>query len=136
MSWFRYLKYGENTSSTIISNNYQYPNLRRKIDIPNPVDDIEQGTWIFVNLNDIKIDKFFNTSLEIQTQDRSYIVVYQTDINDDYTYQPVETIIIDNSLYFKAAEKHFADEEIQKKYYVYYKTKNIKNIKSTVNRHT
>lgn len=136
MAWYRYLKYGETTSSTVISNNYQYPNVRRKIVFSNPLDDIDENTWVFVNLNELKIDKIFNSNLELETQNRSFLVVYHTDASDDYVYKPVETMILGNLLYFSTAEKHFAEKPIQKNYYIYYKTKNIKNISPVTNRNS
>lgn len=133
MAWFRYLKYGEVTSSTVTSSNYQYPNLRRKINFPAPSQDIESGTWIFVDISNLGIDKVINTSLSEESQERSFIVVYESKSNDEYTFQPVNTNIYDNRLFFQTAEKHYKDTEIQKQYSVYYKTKDIKNITKVTN---
>ncbi len=133
MAWFRYLKYGEVTSSSVTSSNYQYPNVRRKINFPLPSQDIEANTWVFVDISDLGIDKVINSSLSEESQERSFVVVYESRSNDDYLFQPVNTNIYDNRLFFQTAEKHYKDIEIQKQYSVYYKTKNIKNIAKVVN---
>jgi hypothetical protein len=133
MAWFRYIKYGEVTSSSVSSSNYQYPNLRRVIDFPAPSQDIEANTWVFVDISNLGIDKFINTSLSEESQERSYIVVYESRSNNDYTFQPVNTNIYQNRLFFQTAEKHYKDTEIDKQYSLYYKTKNIKNLSKVDN---
>jgi len=133
MAWFRYLKYGEITSSSVQSDNYQYPNVRRRINFPAPYQDIEQNTWIFIDIFDLNIDKIVNSSLSEESQERSYIVVYESKSNDEYVYKPVNSIISNGKLFFQTAEKHYKDVELTKQYSIYYKTKDIKNIASTTN---
>lgn len=133
MAWFRYLKYGEVTSSSVTSSNYQYPNLRRKINFPPPSQDLEANTWVFVDISDLGIDKVINTSLTEESQERSFIVVYESRSNNDYFFQPVNTNISGNRLFFQTANKHFKDVEIDNQYSLYYKTKNLKNIAKVTN---
>jgi len=133
MAWFRYLKKGEITSSESTSENYQYPLLRRKINIPTISHDISIGTWLFVKLNGFEINSFFDDSGQKIYDDNSYIVVYTGKGQDDYSFTPIKTLKIGDLLFFQTAENHNLQDGISKDYFVYYKTKSIKDIKAVQN---
>lgn len=133
MSWFRFLQKGEITSSTVTSNNYKRPAVRRKINIPKISQDIPSGTWLFVQLNGLEIDAFYNQSNQKVYDDSSYLVVYTSKSQDDFYFQPVKSIKVDDLLFFQTAEDHSIENGILKEYYVYYKTKSIKDLETVVN---
>jgi hypothetical protein len=129
MSWFRYIKLGEE----LPSQNYKYGNLKRRIFFPTVKQNIEKDTWLFVDLNEHKIDSFINSQLNEVTDDRSYIVSYENESENSTEFICVPSKIVDNFLYFQTAETHLKNEEIQKEYNLYYKTKKIKNLIKVTN---
>lgn len=129
MSWFKYIKYGE----TLPSINYKYPLVKREITFPRPKQDISKDAWIYINLNELKIDKFISNLAVEETDSTSYIVVYEPINENGEDFTLVESHIVDGILYFKAAESHQKDIDIIKQYSLYYRTKKVKNLKSIIN---
>lgn len=132
MSWFGYIKIGEQLPST----NYKYGNLKRKISFSTIKQNLIKDSWVFVDLLDHKIDNFIDSQLTEVVDDRSYIVVYENESENSKDFVCVNSKIIGNLLYFQIAENHTKNEEIAKQYSLYYKTKKIKNIKSIINNGT
>jgi hypothetical protein len=128
MAWFKYLKSTENVNSFTANTAYSYPYCKRFIGRFTPRDTINSGTWIFANVSDVNINIYKDTSLENQTDETSYIVIYE---KGDNVY-PVETVIEGDYIYFKTYELHTAAEEITGEYAVYYNTPNLRKI-NTVN---
>jgi len=129
MAWFKYIKYGE----TLPSTNYKYPLVKKEITFPKPKQDIVKDTWIYINLNDLKIDKFINNLAVEESDSSSYLVIYEDTSQDGENFTFVESEIINGILYFRTAEIHKKDIELTKQYSLYYKTKKIKNLKQVTN---
>lgn len=122
MTWFKYLK--DSSSS-----NYYSPPVKRKLKKIKPVDDISKGTWMYVDVSDLNINKKVNDELTFVDDSNSYIVVYEGNLIET-DYVPVKSIIVDNKLYFAAAEDHSKGELISKTYSVYYMANNIRGLSS------
>ncbi len=133
MTWFRYLPATANPSISLQDTSYVYPILRRKINVPTLKQDILKDSWLFADISDISINKFINSSLEQETKQNSYIVVYESRASDDYNFIAVKSHIIGDRIYFQTAVDHEKDIEIENQYSLYYKTDNIKKIKKTYN---
>lgn len=134
MTWFSYKKQGETS--------FSYPYVKRKISKFTPMDIIAEGTWLFVDVSDLDIDQKVNAQLVKTTDASAYVVVYESSIEsstsvlsyEDGTtgesnfFLPVESVVNNNVLYFKAAEDHLSNEEITFTYAVYYHTPNLRYI--------
>jgi len=127
MSWFKYLD---------LDGKDAYPNLKKKITFPTPKESIAKNDWLFADITDLNIDTFytltqtnaiFEKSESIEPD--SYLVVYEDVSVIGTEFVPVITQIVGNLLYFKAAEDHPKDININKQYSLYYKTPNLKLIK-------
>lgn len=129
MAWFKYFKSTESIDSATPNYNYSYPYCKRFIDRFTPRDTIANGTWIFANISDVNINTYKDTSLDNQTDDTSYLVVYEKGQN----IYPVETVIEGNYLYFKTYESHTAAEEIVGQYAIYYNTPNLRKVNQVDN---
>jgi hypothetical protein len=121
MTWFKYFKQGESTT-------YSYPLIKRTINKFTPNDKILKDTWLFIDITDLEIEKYYNSSLNLLDDHSSYLVVYET-IGSDPRMIPVSNVINNNTLYFQAAEDHEADIETINQYSIYYKTPNLRYIK-------
>jgi len=139
MAWFRYLNE---------DGGYVYPNLRKKIIFPVDSDsgkqlikeDILKNSWIFVNVKDLNVDIYQSlTKVDLafvktdEVDNDSYLVVYESKSSEDYNSIPVVTQIVGDLLYFKAAEDHLKNIDVNKQYSLYYKTPYLKLIKKVVN---
>lgn len=133
MTWFRYLPSTASPSQLTQDQNYIYPILKREIGIPAPNQDIDFNSWLFVDVNGLKIDDFINDSLITETEQNSYLVVYESKSSNDYNFKPVKSHIVNNRLFFRTAEDHEKDKELEKQYSLYYKTDNLKSIKKVQN---
>lgn len=121
MTWFSYKKINESSLS--------YPFVKRSISKFTPNDPIDEGTWLFVDVKGLDIDKYYDQSLNLVLDPSSYIVVYEDDIDgESNVFIPVECVINNNILYFKTAEYHGSGIEIPQKYSIYYRTPNIRYI--------
>ena len=127
MAWFKYYDF---------DGNYIYPNLRKKINFSELKENISKDSWIFLNVKDLDIDIYYQlnkTSSEFTqtpTVDQdSYLVVYEDRSSEVFEFTPVKTHIVNDILYFKAAEDHVKNMEIKKQYSLYYKTPGLKSIK-------
>jgi hypothetical protein len=127
MAWFRYYD---------LDGNYVYPNLRKKITFPIAKENIVKDSWLFIDVENLDVDIYYalNKQGSIFTKTASvdpdsYLVVYEDKSSENYDSTPVITQIVDNLLYFKAAENHSKDIDINKQYSLYYKTPNLKLIK-------
>lgn len=127
MAWFKYYDF---------DGNYIYPNLRKKIIFFELKENISKDSWIFLNVKDLDIDIYYQlnkTSSEFTqtpTVDQdSYLVVYEDKSSEVFEFTPVKTHIVNDILYFKAAEDHVKNMEIKKQYSLYYKTPGLKSIK-------
>lgn len=129
MAWFKYIKYQE----TLPSTNYKYPLVKREIVFPKPKEDILKDSWIYIKLDGLKIDKFINNLAIEESDSTSYLVVYEQTAQDGEEFTFVESQIIDDVLYFRAAEDHKKDVDLTKRYSLYYRTKKIKNLKQVTN---
>ena len=121
MTWFKYFKQGESTT-------YSYPLIKRTINKFTPNDKILKDTWLFIDITDLEIEKYYNSSLNLLDDHSSYLVVYET-IGSDPRMIPVSNVINNNTLYFQASEDHEADIETINQYSIYYKTPNLRYIK-------
>lgn len=133
MTWFRYLPSTGNPSASTQDENYIYPLIKRKINIPNLNQSIPADSWIFVNVEGLNIDKFVNNSLAIEQKSNSYLTVYESKYSDQNEFKPVKSHINGNLLFFKTSELHDKNTEIDGQYSIYYKTDNIKSIKEVQN---
>jgi hypothetical protein len=132
MTWFKYLKSSEITNSSIENINYKYPYLKRAIKNFKPLDTILSGTWAFISVQDLEINKYLNSSLENVVDESSYLVVYESTTNEN-DFKPVKSIIYNNILYFQIAEQHESGVNVVKQYAMYYKTPGLRYIKSINN---
>jgi len=133
MPWFRYLPSTASPTSITQDQNYVYPLLRRIIKFPPPKQNIPSNSWVFVDVDSLKIDDYIDDSLLTQKEQNSYLVVYGFKSTDDFNFVPVKSHIINNRLFFKTAEIHPADTEIEKEYILYYKTDDLKSIRKVQN---
>lgn len=132
MTWFKYLKSSETTNSSTENTNYSYPYLKRLINNFKPLDTISSSSWVFIDIEDLEIDKYLNSSLQNVNDESSYLVVYESTTSED-NFQPVKSIIYNNILYFQVAEEHISNSNIQKSYAIYYKTPGLRYIKPVNN---
>jgi len=132
MTWFKYLKDTENINPITRNTSYSYPLCKRSLKKITPKDTLSVGTWLFVDISEININKYYDDQINIQEDETSYIVVYES-LSSQVQYTPVESVIVDNILFFKTAEQHNASEEISKQYSIYYNSKNIRKINSVNN---
>ena len=138
MAWFRYLD---------SDGKYLYPNLRKKIVFPIDPDsekhliqeDVLKNSWLFINVKNLKID--IKNSLTLtdgsfvvadEVNNNSYLVVYESKSSNNHNSTPVMTQIVGDLLYFKAAEDHPKNININNEYSLYYKTPDLKLIKKVV----
>lgn len=133
MTWFRYLPADALPSQSTQDDNYIYPVLRRKIITPAPNQTIPANSWIFVDVNGFKIDDYINDNLLTETEQNSYLVVYESKSADSYIFKPVKSHIINNILFFRTAKTHSKDIELENEYILYYKTDDLKSIKKVQN---
>ena len=72
MTWFKYFKQGESTT-------YSYPLVKRTINKFTPNDKILKNTWLFIDVTDLEIEKYYNSSLNllINTEDDHYLIIHQ-----------------------------------------------------------
>lgn len=124
MSWFKYLK-------DVSSSNFYSPPVKRKLKRISPVDDIPEGTWLYVNVENLNLNKKLDLDLSTTDDSNSYIVVYEDEVSENY-YKPVKTQIVGNRLFFAAAEDHARNEIISHTYIVYYMANGIKGLSSNV----
>lgn len=133
MPWFRYLPATAAPTQTTQDQNYIYPLLRRKIQFPAPKQNIPKDSWVFVDVDGLKIDDYIDDSLLTQKEQNSYLVVYESKSIDDFNFVAVKSHIVNNRLFFKTAEAHLVDTEIEKQYALYYKTDDLKSIRKVQN---
>lgn len=125
MSWFSYRK-----ENSIVDS---YPYVKRSISRFTPADTLEVGTWLFVDVKGLDIDKYYNQSSVLIEDQSSYLVVYEDYIDGTTnTFVPVECVINNDILYFKTAEEHSSGTQIGKQYSIYYRTPNIRYIDSNL----
>jgi len=129
MAWFRYFKSTEVISSSVINTNYSYPLSKRTLSSFIPVDTVSQGSWLFANISEYDISSYLDSNLEKQTDDTSYLVVYEKGDN----FYPVKCVIEGLNIYFQAYENHVALEPISGLYCIYYNTPNIRKINQVNN---
>jgi hypothetical protein len=122
MAWFTFLEASEAATPATL----QTP-LRRELIIDNIEDPFSQGDILSINLNGKKINKKLDGTLTEVSDNTSYLVVYEDFANDSF-FQPVESVIVDDVLYFKAYEDGGPDIFSTKKYSIYYGLNNINNL--------
>jgi len=123
MTWFKYYK-------DISSVNYSTPPVKRFIKKFTPKDTLQKGTWLFVDITGLNINKKLSSDLQYIDDEDSYIVVYEDPKNaDDYT--PVKTVIINNRIYFQTAEDHQSNIATNKNYSIYYMAPGIRFLQKT-----
>lgn len=127
MSWFRYKKNEEE--------DFKYPYIKRYISNFTPFDNLDLGSWLFCDIENININKYYDGTIgeneySIVTDNDSYIVVYESiginDVEDTQNFTVVKSIIYDDKLYFQTAMEHLANSLLQSRYALYYKTPKIK----------
>lgn len=132
MSWFPVYKETYNSQTSEFEYNQINIPLKRIISINNLKSNVSQDEQIYVNLDNIKVNSYINSSLQKVTDDYSYLVVYE-DYTDDEYFVPVQSTVVNNVLYFKAVEP-IEKETISDRYYaVYYGTANLKYMITTLN---
>jgi hypothetical protein len=128
MSWFIYRR-GEN-------GDFKYPYVRRYISNFIPFDDLEIGSWLFCDIENININKYYDGTIgengfNILEDNNSFIVVYEAnnsqEVEDQDSQIVVDSLIHEDKLYFKTATNHPSDSIINNRYAIYYKTPGIKN---------
>jgi hypothetical protein len=122
MAWFTFLQASQDATPATI----QTP-LRRELIIDNIEDPFNEGDILSVKLNGKKINKKLDGTLTEITDTNSYLVVYEDFTNDSF-FEPVESLIVDDVLYFKAYEDGGPDIFSTKKYSIYYGLNNINNL--------
>ena len=100
MTWFKYFKQGESTT-------YSYPLVKRTINKFTPNDKILKNTWLFIDVTDLEIEKYYNSSLNLLDDHSSYLVVYET-IGSESGMVPVNNIINNNHRCFNIVKGHFS----------------------------
>lgn len=129
MSWFKYLKSSEIISQSSINTNYSYPYCKRYISKFIPRDTIPKNFWLFINIKNININKYQTSDINIESDDNSYLVIYEKDNN----FYPVKTIIYNDVLYFQSYEEHLEKQLISGNYSIYYNTPNLKKVQLITN---
>jgi len=124
MSWFKYLK-------DVSSSNYYSPPVKRRLKRISPVEDIAEGTWLYVDVEGLNLNKKLDLDLSTTDDSNSYVVVYEDEVSENY-YKPVKTQIVGNRLFFAAAEDHARNEIISNTYIVYYMANGIKGLSANV----
>jgi len=124
MSWFKYLK-------DVSSSNFYSPPVKRKLKKIKPVEDIPKDTWLYVDVEGLNLDKKLDLNLESVNDSNSYVVVYEDEVSETI-FQPVKSQIVDNKLFFAAAEDHSKNEVITNRYIIYYMANGIKNLSSNI----
>lgn len=123
MAWFKYLK-------THTSTGYSYPYTKRDMDKFTPKDTIPAGMWLMADISGLDIDVYYDGNLIKQYDESGYLVVYENLLGTDLsTSTPVECVIHNEMLYFRAAEEHLANTEIANNYVLYYNTPNVRYVK-------
>lgn len=129
MSWFKFLKNTYNPESATPTAEYSSPPLRRKVFIDNLEENIDKNEIIYVKLDSILINKYYDNSLSINSNDHSYTVVYEDSEYENYSI-PVRSKIVDNIIYFRAAENHIKNTKTSKYYSIYYGLNNLKYLEN------
>ena len=146
MGWFKYIK-GTNTGvsistvdqdlriSTILTDpddlEYGAPPLRRKVLIDDLEEDIEAGEVVYVNLGTKFVNQYYDETLTLQTNQDSYIVVYE-DSESDAPGTVVKSKAINNLVYFTAAERHPKNTKSSMSYSIYYATEYLKYLQQFI----
>ena len=146
MSWFQYVKSINSTVvittldqdlriSTITNDpetlEYAAPPLRRRVLIDDLEEDIEADEVVYVDLGTKFVNQYYDETLTLQTNQDSYIVVYE-DSESDVPGTVVRSKAIHNLVYFKAAEKHNKNTKSTMSYSIYYATKYLKYLQQFI----
>jgi len=132
MGWFKYLKSSESLGVSEPNTNYSYPYLKRYISKFTPLDTLSKDSWVYINIEDVSIDKYYNSSLEENSDDTSYLVVYENPKSDS-DFNIVRSVVNNNILYFQTYEDHIGTQEISNQYAIYYKTPGLRYLKKVDN---
>lgn len=127
MAWLKYLKDSETPGTTTPNTSYSYPLCKRLINKFTPKDTLPVGSWLFVDVNDININKHYGASLLLEEDHSSYLVVYENQSTDN-SYTAVKCIINNGILFFQTAVEHLALEQISNNYVIYYNTTNLRKV--------
>lgn len=125
MSWFTFI----NNSSS------QSAPVRREIIFPNLTENLADGDWLHVNLDNLDVGRVFyyeDGLIKNSIDSDSYLVVYET--VDSYT--PTYSLILNGesselykrNLWFKSVSAVSAGNQPEGKYYIYYHKDNIQYI--------
>lgn len=125
MAWFKYLKNTYNIDSATPTAEYGSAPIRRRVLLDGLQENIEEGEVIYVDLGNKLINTYVASDLSIGNNDDSYIVVYEDEESDAYA-TPVKSKVVDNIIYFKAAEKHYKNADTSRYYSIYYGNNGIK----------
>ena len=123
MVWFNYYK-------DISSVNSSAPIAKRQISKFAPKDTIPKGSWLYVDVKNLNINKKLSSTLEYVEDDDSYVIVYENE-NNTGDFTPVKTVIYGNSLYFQTAEEHIANQVTSNRYSLYYMTPGIRYLQKS-----
>jgi hypothetical protein len=129
MPWFKFLKNTYNPESATPTAEYIKPPMRRKVFIDNLEENIDSGETIYVDLATSFINKYYDTQLDAQDSQDSYIVIYEDSEYEDYGIA-VKSKVIDNIIYFSAAEDHSKNTKTSKYYSIYYGLNYLKYIEN------
>lgn len=91
---------------------------------------IDAGEQVYADLQNKVLNKKVSSNLEEQTDDYSYLVVYEDNTDEDF-FVPVKSKIVDNLVYFETFEKIEKDSISDRYYAIYYGVKNIKYVQKT-----
>jgi len=134
MTWFKYLSSDNNLNSPSNFGYLQAP-LKRELSLLAPREYIHKNDWLFVDIGNNEINKIYDQSSSKGDQNHSYLVVYEYDGLDpsslDSTPSPVKTRVVNNILYFQAAQNHKQDYSMSGKYCLYYGQDYIKYLHAT-----
>jgi len=134
MTWFKYLS-DDNDLNFPSTFKYIQPSLKRQLSLLAPKEYIHKNDWLFVDIGNNEINKIYDQSSVKQSQNHSYLVVYEYDNLDQSslssTPSPVKTKVVDSIVYFQAAQNHEQYVSMSGKYCIYYGQDYLKYINAT-----
>ena len=125
MSWFNYLS--RDGSFDDVDATYIYPPIRNQIAISAPYYDIEPNQLLVTKMKDDSFYTKIGTDKTKTTDNKQYVVVYQSDPTSNI-FKVVKSNIINSNLYFLSGDTHKQGTKIIEKYYIYYGNSYIKYV--------
>jgi len=127
MAWFTPSKYELSIAGGEIEEKPINPPLKRVIKLDDISQSVTAGTQLYINLDNLNINRYLSSSLVLTEDDFSYIVVLEDDIDEEF-FVPVKSRIVDNVLYFIAEEDIEKGVNTDRYYALYYGSTYIKTV--------